>query len=276
MTTLTIVESTRVSAAFDFTFVFSACPRKTVSHMQVCTQTDQSWPLNTAPTRMQTQCLTLSNHPSFLALIAVHSTILTIGFLYLHPIRPSPIESKPKKDIMPYDTRRRSTLHMTAEATLGFKMDIGIARRISHTQRPERFPPAPYYKTIIRKPSATNSNHNHHHHHYNTRRFSIFTPHEPSYTSLHAYCLSTDASYARLSDRLDRLRGYRAATAYCAGGKKGRASGLEGVLVFLQERVGKLERTLEGMRERIGSGREDGWDGSGRPFRVGGRWVEFL
>lgn len=48
------------------------------------------------------------------------------------------------------------------------------------------------------------------------------------------------------------------------------------MVVCLQERVGKLERTLKGMRERFGSGSEDGWDGTGRPFRVGGRWVEFL
>lgn len=176
---------------------------------------------------------------------------------------------------MPYDTRRRSILHLTAEATLGFKMDIGIARRVSHVQQPERFFLAPYYKTCYRKPSNSTSNHSHNHH-YSTRRYSTVTPQEPHFTSLHSYCLSTDSTYARLSDRLDRLRGYGAATAYCAGGKRRRASGLEDVVVFLQERAGKLERTLEGMRERIGSGSEDEWDGTGRPFRTGGRWVEFL
>jgi hypothetical protein len=47
------------------------------------------------------------------------------------------------------------------------------------------------------------------------------------------------------------------------------------VLASLREDVGRLDRTLEEMREIIGEG-ESGLRGSGEVFLFGGRWATFL
>lgn len=173
------------------------------------------------------------------------------------------------QNIMGYTTHRRSSVHYTAEATLGIR--IGIARRVSYAERSSK------------ASSSSSSSSSHHGNNDKTKtRSSPYYHHHtltpdpsPVYTSLHAFCIATEATYARLSARLDRLRGHKAAVAFYV--KEEGKKGLGQVLESLRDDVGKLERVLEGMRWKIEKGEDGcGWDGSGKAFLVGGRWATFL
>jgi Ni,Fe-hydrogenase III large subunit len=93
---------------------------------------------------------------------------------------------------------------------------------------------------------------------------------------LHDFCVATDATYARLSIHLERLRGQKEdVAAYLRA--TGYSIGLEQVLGFLQEDIGRLEGILEGMREMIGECEDGGrCNGDGKAFLIGGRWATFL
>lgn len=113
----------------------------------------------------------------------------------------------------------------------------------------------------------------------NPRYYRIITPSAPPapaalYLDPHAYCVAKDSTYARLNARLERMRTYKATVAYELN-EYGRSSGLEPVLKHLEESVAKLEKTLDGMvdkilDERVGSG------SGGKVFKVDGKWVKEL
>lgn len=145
--------------------------------------------------------------------------------------------------------RRRSSLHLATSASL----DVNLSRRVSHTSERVHY--------------------NHHRSsHETSHRILITRSPQPAPTlSGHEYCLSMSASYARLSARLDRLKGHRTAVAAHVG--EGRR-GLEGVLAFLSESLREVERELEEKRERVlreGEGKGGkGW------FGVGVGWERLL
>jgi hypothetical protein len=162
---------------------------------------------------------------------------------------------------MSYTSQRRSSVQFSAEATIGVR--IRLARRESHAAE----------RTV--KPSSTshwtNKNQTTYPHY---KRIVVREPSSPAYASLHALCVANDATYARLSARLDRMRGHKAAIAFYVRERSG-SKVLEQVLDFLGNDVGRLERVLEGMRRKIEEG-GGAWDGSGKAFLVGGRWAAFL
>jgi hypothetical protein len=162
---------------------------------------------------------------------------------------------------MSYTSHRRTSVQFSAEATIGVR--IRLARRESHAAE----------RTI--KPSSTS--------HWNDRNHTIYPhykrivvrePSSPAYASVHAFCVANDTTYARLSARLDRMRGHKAAVAFYVRERSG-SKVLEQVLDFLGDDVSNLERIMEGMRRKIEEG-GGAWDGSGKAFLVGGRWAAFL
>ena len=187
-----------------------------------------------------------------------------------------------------HTTRRRSSFHWTAEAYLGF--GIGIARRVSYAERrssyAERQGSTSKSKSTSRRSPSAFSSHQSKPSSSSFRRQSksatshpcyhrIVTP-EPShqYTShsLHDFCVASDATYARLAARLERLREYEGdVAAYVREDGDRMIRVAEG----LREEAGRLEEILEGMRRKIDEG-ESGWDGDGKAFFVGGRWATFL
>ena len=89
---------------------------------------------------------------------------------------------------------------------------------------------------------------------------------------MHDFCVASDATYARLAARLERLREYEGdVAAYVREDGDRMIRVAEG----LREEAGRLEEILEGMRRKIGEG-ESGWDGDRKAFFVGGRWATFL
>lgn len=91
---------------------------------------------------------------------------------------------------------------------------------------------------------------------------------------MHEFCVASDATYARLAARLERLRGHEEDVEGWVRETGGR-SGLGRVADGLREEVESLEGILEDMRRKIDEG-EGGWDGSGKAFLVGGRWATCL
>jgi hypothetical protein len=220
--------------------------------------------------RASTQHLVFSTSPNVHASMSNAVRCLTsskhsqdhICITILHMLFPAPSKTNhlTRKYIMSYTSQRRSSVQFTAEATMG--VSIRIARRKSHAGR-----------TI--RPSSTSHWNNRNHTvypHYN--RIVVRESSSPAYASLHALCVARDATYARLSARLDRMRGYKAAVAFYVRERRGSAV-LGQVLEFLGDDVGRLERIMEGMRRKIEEG-GSGWDASGKAFSVGGRWAAFL
>lgn len=109
-------------------------------------------------------------------------------------------------------------------------------------------------------------------------RLYVVTPSPPAAhtldSTLHAYCIDKDKTYARLSARLDRMLSYKATVSYQLK-EYGRASGLEPVETHLEASVEKLEKTLDDMMEKILEERKGG-GGGGAVFKVGGKWVREL
>ena len=197
-------------------------------------------------------------------------------------------------------TRRKSSFHWTAEAYLAF--GIGLARRVSRSERRSSYAERRSSKSRSShrySNSNSNSNSNRSSSSHRTKRASspshheskpaksypcyhrIITPepsaqsqYQPHTGSLHNFCLASDATYARLAARLERLCEHEEdVTSYVRD--MGDRSGLGRVAEGLREEVGRLEEILEGMRRKIEEG-QGGWDGSGKAFLVGGRWATFL
>lgn len=186
-------------------------------------------------------------------------------------------------------TRRNSSFHWTAEAYLAF--GIGLARRVSRTERrysyAERRSSHAERWSSKSKRTTTSSSSSSHHKNKPTKQYpcyhSIVTSHpEPSHQhhhhlqdqSFHNFCVASDATYARIAARLERLRGHgEDVAAYVR--ERGDRSDLRRVVEGLREEVGRLKGVLEGMRRVIEEG-EDGWDASEKAFLVGGRWATFL
>lgn len=188
-------------------------------------------------------------------------------------------------------TRRKSSFHFTAEAYLAF--GIGLARRVSHTERRSTYAEIRSSKSKSRSSNTTSSSSSSH----KTKRASspsrhqskpaksypcyhrIVTP-EPSphyqyqTDSLHNFCIASDATYARLAARLERLRENEEDVAAFVR-EVGDRSGLRRVAEGLSEDVERLEEILQAMRRKIEEG-EGEWDGSGNVFLIGGRWATFL
>lgn len=183
-------------------------------------------------------------------------------------------------------TRSKSSFHWTAEAYLGF--GLGIARRVSYAERRSSHAERRASKSKSRRTSI--SLHKGRHTSSQSSHKSkpaksypcyhrIVTPepgHQHDYRShsFHDFCVASDATYARLAARLERLRGHQEAVATYVR-ERGDRAGLERVAEGWREEIGRLEEILEGMRRKIEEG-ESGRDGSGKAFLVGGRWVTFL
>lgn len=187
-----------------------------------------------------------------------------------------------------YTSHRKSSFHWTAEAYLAF--GIGLARRVSHAERRSSYAERRSSRRksrrtctsspSSRKPKRTSSPSPHR---SKSARSSypcyhrIVTP-EPTYShhdrdySFHEFCVASNATYARLAARLERLRGFEEDVAAYVRERDDR---IGRVADGLREEVGSLEETLEAMRRKIDEG-EGGWDGSGKAFLVGGRWATFL
>lgn len=193
-----------------------------------------------------------------------------------------------------HTTRRKSSFHWTAAAYLGF--GIGFARRVSYAERrslcaerrssksknTSRFSPSASssHKTksnntsssqLKSKPAKSYPCY------YQTVPPEHAHSHQYQYQSSHTFhdfCVASDATYARLAARLERLRGYEEDVAACVR-NRGDMSGLRWVAEGLREEIGRLEEILEAMRRKIDEG-EGEWDGNGRAFLVGGRWPTFL
>lgn len=191
-------------------------------------------------------------------------------------------------------TRRKSNFHWTAEAYLGF--GIGIARRVSYAQRrssraeressksknTSRSSPSSSSSHKTKRNSTSSSQHKSKPAKSHSCYHHIVTP-EPTYSHQHQYqsshtfhdfCVASDATYARLAARLERLRGCEGDVAAHVR-ERGDSSGMGRVAEALRGEVGRLEETLDEMRRKIEEG-EGGWDGSGKAFLVGGRWATFL
>lgn len=154
-------------------------------------------------------------------------------------------------------TRRKSSFHYIAETYLGF--GFGLARRVSYAERRSSTSTSSSHLSKS-KPAAVTYPCYH----------RIVVP-EPCYHSLHNYCFATDATYASLSDRLNRVREHKDDLAEYER-ERGERKGMGRALAFLREDVERLEDILEEMREKLGNG----GSGSGKVFLVGGRWATFL
>ena len=238
------------------------------------------------------RCLTYSKQQAEFSNISPSEEYPISTTAYNPPLSRNP-QQNTVHHIMGYHntTRRKSSFHFTAEAYLAF--GIGLARRVSRTERRSS-----YAETRSSKSKSTSSNtSSSSSSSRNTKRASspsrrpskpaksypcyhrIVTPEpSPQYQhqtdSLHNFCLASDATYARLTARLERLHEHEEdVTAYVRD--MGVRSGLGRVAEGLREEVGRLEEVLGGMRRKIEEG-EGGWDGSGEAFLVGGRWATFL
>lgn len=215
------------------------------------------------------------------------------------PLSRTPEHNKAQHAMGYYTSHRKSSSHWTAEAYLAF--GIGLARRVSRTERRSSYAErrssyaerrssrsksrrtsrsSPSSSSSRRdKPAASPS-------FYKSKPAKsypcyhrIVTP-EPSYQyqdrdfSLHEFCVASDATYARLAARLERLHRHEDDVGVYVR-ERGDRSGLERVAESLREEVEILEEILEDMRRKIDEG-EGGWDGSGKAFLVGGRWATFL
>lgn len=166
-----------------------------------------------------------------------------------------------------YTTRRRSSIHFTAEATLGFRVGIS-SRRISHAERVDKPNPAPSKRNLTSgkaKPATT---------HPCYHRIVVPEPYHSADNSFHAFCVAIDATYARLSERLDRRREHKAALTMHMRAH-GESEDLMEMLKSLQNDAVRLEGVLQGMRRKIEEG-EGEWNGKGEVFLVGWRWATFL
>lgn len=166
-----------------------------------------------------------------------------------------------------YATRRRSSVHFTAEATLGFRVGIS-SRRISHAERVEKPNTAASSMRNLTSGKAKVMAHPCYH------RIVVPEPYHSTDTSFHAFCVAIDATYARLSERLDRRREHKAALTLHMRAH-GESEDLMEMLKSLQNEAGRLEGVLQGMRRKIEEC-EGEWKGKGEVFLVGGRWATFL
>lgn len=178
-----------------------------------------------------------------------------------------PPTSSPPSTMGYYATRRRSSIHFTAEATLGFRVGIS-SRRISHAERVEQLKLASSNRNDITSGKVKPSTHPCYHRVVVPERSLVAD------TSFHAFCVAIDATYARLSERLDRRHEHKAALKLYMRAH-GESGDLGEMLKSLQNDVMRLEGVLLGMRRRIEEG-EGEWKGKGDVFLVGGRWATFL
>lgn len=120
---------------------------------------------------------------------------------------------------------------------------------------------------------------------YTSRAYRVVVPESKHYElssawrSWHGYCIAKDSTYARLFARLERMRkhqGFVANLLVRGFSHRGDIDSTDSLLGHLSESVGKLERVLEAMREKIRDGTEQGYDGSNAPFKVDGEWVKFV
>lgn len=193
-----------------------------------------------------------------------------------------------------YHNRRRSSIHVVAEASLGFRVGIS-ARHSSDEKRSSetssrskqrkindkiKAPTHPCYLRIVApepphlaltNDKAKNPPSAHVHHRIVLPEPS---PSDDRYTTLHAFCLATDVTYARLSERLERLRNQEADLKLRLRAHGGSNASWES-WELIQNDVSKLEQTLKDMRQKIEEQRGE-WDGKGDVFMVGGRWAAFL
>jgi hypothetical protein len=159
-----------------------------------------------------------------------------------------------------HTTRRRSSFHWTASAYLGF--GIGLARCVSYAERRSSKSVSTSFSSrrnqhgpshAKRRPSRSTSSSDPSHWNKAAPSYPYYhrvvvpepePESEPFDHTLHAFCVVTDATYARLSARLEALRGHRDDVAARIRGT-GDIRGMGRVLESLREDVGRLDRTLD-------------------------------